>query len=168
MKGFNMSILKFVYKNKRHDLYEMYNYLINPAKTSYDSFIGFNVNPVNPIPEMQLVQNYYHYPYRDNSYKTYQQVIFSFDNYIDGQFLPIRDICVEIGLALLGDEQRQIFASIHFFGTSSIHCHYMINYVDINGNLYRQKYSIYYYKTKINTILSKYRLPLIKIYSFEK
>ena len=158
-----MSILKFEPRNKRHHLHEMYAYLINPNKTTNNSFIGFYVNPYNPIPEMQLVQNYYHYPYWDSSYKTYQQFIFSFDEFIDKDTPFIRNICTEIGFVLLNNEQRQAFASIHFNGTKNVHCHYMMNYIDIKGKAYRQNYSIYHYQTQVNSILAKYNFPPIKI-----
>ena len=157
-----MSILKFVHNNKRHHLYEMYAYLADPNKTTTDSFIGFNVNPANPIPEMDLIQNYYHYPSWDYSHKTYQQIILSFDDFITKDNPFIRTVCTQVGFILRDNDPRQIFASIHFIGTNNIHCHYMLNYVDIMGNLYRQSYSIHHYRLLINDVLFKYNFPLIK------
>lgn len=158
-----MSILIFEPRNRRHHLHEMYAYLVDHNKTTQDSFIGFNVNPYNPVPEMQLVQNYHHYPFWDVAYKTYQQIIFSFDNFIKEDNPFLKPICTEIGLVLLGNDQRQLFAAIHFNGTKNIHCHYMLNYIDIHGKAYRQKYKIHHYQILINEILSKYNFPLINI-----
>ena len=65
---------------------------------------------------------------------------------------------------MLTTDKRQVFGAIHYLNTDKIHCHYMINYVGIDGTLYRQNYSVYHYRDLVNAILQEYGLnPISKV-----
>ena len=126
-------------------------------KTSPSLIFGIGVNPANAVSEMKLI----HYVYgKYNLTHEYKQVILAFDEGIQIAKDILLEICVKIGRALILDE-RQVLGAIHGFGTPRTHCHYVINYVGIDGTLLRQKYSVIFYKKRINEILSDYRLTPI-------
>ena len=154
-----MSILKFENRTPR-DIEGMYNYMIDEIKTNESLIFGLGVNPLNTVAEMKFVQ-YIHGKY--NLMHEYKQVIFSFDVGLELSPEIIIEVCIRIGRALLLDKRR-IFGAIHGIGTGYIHCHYMINYIGMDGSLLRQKYSVIYYKRKVNEILSDYGLTPIIFY----
>lgn len=151
-----MSILKFETRTPR-SLSEMYSYMTNPAKTDDYCIFGIGLNPAYAVEEMQFIQSLYH---KESLLHPYIQVIFSFDSNIGLGIEKIRQICYDIGTIILLDE-RQLLGAIHYKNERNIHCHYMINYVSVTGNLYRQTYSVKFYKEKINTVLKYYHLNMI-------
>lgn len=155
----NMSILKFESRTPR-SIQGMYSYLTDKTKTSQEGIFTIGCTSSYAPEEMFLVQDVY---YRRNISHPYLQVIFAFDDGINLDFELIRKICIKIGYALILDK-RQVFGAIHYLGKDSrkIHCHYMINYVGIDGSLYKQQYPLQYYKKKVNEILLAYGLtPII-------
>lgn len=158
-----MSILKLEDRTPR-SLYEMQNYLIDSDKTDCDGIFGIGVHPQYAAEEMELVQQLF---YKTNLTHPYVQRIFAFDVGIDLPILLLRNICMEVGYALLVDH-RQVLGAIHYKETNKVHCHYMINYIDIEGNLYRQTYSIYTYKILVNQVLARYGLNPIHFYCEEQ
>lgn len=152
-----VSILKFEDRTRR-DLKGMIDYMCDSAKTDLNGIFGLGVNPENAFGEMKLVQNVYH---RDCLLHEYVQVIFCFEQGITEDISFLREVCVKIGQVLITDV-RQVLGAIHYLGTDKIHCHYLINYVGIDGTLYRQRYSVLYYKMLVNKILSDYGLQPIK------
>lgn len=156
-----MSILKFENRTPR-TLSDIFKYLTDPEKTDERGIFGIGCEPQTAVEEMTLTSLVYP---RQKLTHAYLQVIFSFDNNIDLSFEKIREICVEIGKVLIHDD-RQIFGAIHYLGNDShnIHCHYLINFVGIDGTLYQQKYSVWTYKKLVNEILTRYGLNEIKIY----
>ena len=76
---------------------------------------------------------------------------------------------MKIGLALILD-RRQVFAAIHYLGKAAqkIHCHYMINYVSVDGELYSQTYSLRQYKKAVNAIIVPYGLNPIKMFDVDE
>ena len=151
-----MSILRFESRTPRN-LQDMYNYVVDKSKTNGIWIFGVGVNPANAVAEMKFVQYVYG---RHNLIHEYKQIIFSFDEGIKINEDVLLEVCVRIGHALILDE-RQVLGAIHGVGTSRVHCHYLINYVGINGSLLRQKFSVVFYKRRINEILSEYGLTLI-------
>lgn len=84
----------------------------------------------------------------------YVQVIVSLETmpiFCIPQWLPI---FYEIGCSLITD-RRQVLGSIHFKGNGHVHCHYLINYVSMEGTLYRQLHQPMYYRKKIEEIICK-------------
>lgn len=156
-----MSILKIEYRTPR-SLYSMIDYLKDKEKTSYEGIFAIGCNPLRAEQEMQFVQDIY---FRDNITHPYVQVIFAFDVNINLPLTLIREVCFQIGLVLILDK-RQVFGAIHYLGKDSnkVHCHYLINHVGIDGSLYKQHYSLQYYKNKVNEILLFYNLNPIKMY----
>lgn len=151
-----MSILRFESRTPRNFQY-MYNYVVDVSKTNGIWIFGIGVNPSNAVAEMKFV----HYVYgRHNLTHEYKQIIFSFDEGIKIDEDVLLEVCVRIGHALILDE-RQVLGAIHGVGTSRVHCHYLINYVGIDGSLLRQKFSVVFYKRRINEILSEYGLTPI-------
>lgn len=150
-----MSILKFENRTPR-SLQAMYDYMTDIKKTDREYIFGIGINPPYAVAEMQFVQNVYY----ANILHPYLQVIFSFGSNVNYDMMVIKEICYHIGEVLLTDE-RQLLGAIHYKSERNIHCHYMINSIGIDGSLYRQKYSVRYYKEKVNVILSRYNLPLI-------
>ena len=135
-----MSILKFENRTPR-SLSEMQAYMLDMDKTSPDAVFGIGVHENYAAEQMEFVQRMWH---REDLAHEYIQVIFAFDV---GILLPlpmIVHICRDIGYALIHD-QRQVLGAIHYKDTDKIHCHYMINYVGMDGSLYRQDSSIYSY-----------------------
>lgn len=150
-----MSILKFENRTP-HSLQDMYDYMTDIKKTDREYIFGIGINPPYAVAEMQFVQNVYH----ANILHPYLQVIFSFDSNVNYDMMIIKEICYYIGEVLLIDE-RQLLGAIHYKNERNIHCHYMINSIGIDGSLYRQKYSVRYYKEKVNDILLRYNLEPI-------
>lgn len=151
-----MSILRFESRTPR-SLRGMYEYMIDDKKTSPALIFGIGINPENVVAEMKLI----HYLYgRYNLTHEYKQVIFSFDEGIQMSNNILLEVCIRIGQVLILDE-RQVFGAIHGVGTARMHCHYLINYVGIDGSLLRQVYSVIFYKELINEILSDYGLTPI-------
>lgn len=151
-----MSILRFESRTPRN-LQDMYNYVVDKSKTNGIWIFGVGVNPANAVAEMKFVQYVYG---RHNLIYEYKQIIFSFDEGIKINEDVLLEVCVRIGYALILDE-RQVLGAIHGVGTSRVHCHYLINYVGIDGSLLRQKFSVVFYKRRINEILSEYGLTPI-------
>lgn len=151
-----MSILRFESRTPRN-LQDMYNYVVDKSKTNGIWIFGVGVNPANAVAEMKFVQYVYG---RHNLIHEYKQIIFSFDEVIKINEDVLLEVCVRIGYALILDE-RQVLGAIHGVGTSRVHCHYLINYVGIDGSLLRQKFSVVFYKRRINEILSEYGLTPI-------
>ena len=78
------------------------------------------------------------------------------------------EICVRIGNILMMGDKRQVLGAIHGVGSEKVHCHYLINYVGIDGQLLKQDYSVIYYKDKVNEILQEYGLTPIYYYGSEQ
>lgn len=153
-----MSILKFITETPR-TLQQMHDYMIAPDKTIPEASFGIGVNPRFAVKEMEWVQQAYNY---NNLFHPYKQIVFSFDSNVEMPLCMFILISKEIGYVLSPDI-RQIFGVVHFKNTANIHCHYMMNYVGIEGNLYRQEFSVYRYIMAVNSVLFKYRLQPIKI-----
>ena len=151
-----MSILRFESRTPRN-LQGMYEYMIDDKKTSPALIFGIGVNPANVVAEMKLIR---YLSGRYNLTHEYKQVVFSFDEGIQISDNILLEVCIRIGQALILDE-RQVFGAIHGAGTARIHCHYLINYIGIDGSLLRQKFSVVFYKRRINEILSGYGLTPI-------
>ncbi|MGL5257527.1 MAG: relaxase/mobilization nuclease domain-containing protein [Proteocatella sp.] len=157
-----MAILKFENRTPR-PLLAMYEYMVDFNKTGKYGVFGIGVDPLYAVQQMEFIQRIF---YKENLLHSYIQIIFSFDSGIDLGILTIRKICKEIAYILVSDE-RQIFGAIHFNGTPNIHCHYMINYVSVRGEMYRQGHSVNYYKQLINSILVNYGLEPIIYYGMD-
>ena len=158
-----MSILKFEDRTPRR-LEAMCQYLCDPNKTDIAGVFGIGVNPCNASSEMRLVQNIYH---QENLIHEYIQVIFCFDMEVSVPLELLREVCVKIGQMLITDK-RQVLGAIHYLDKGNIHCHYLINYVGLDGSLYRQKYSVLYYKKQVNKILVEYGFQEIPYYEYSK
>lgn len=156
-----MSILKFENRTPR-SLSKMYEYMIDPQKTDVSAIFGIGVNPSNAVNEMKFIQNLYR---KENLTHEYLQIIFVFDVGVKAEMSLIREVCERIGAVLVTDK-RQVFGAIHYLGKEANHisCHYMVNYVGIDGVLYKQKYSVVHYKKLVNQILSEYGFNLIHYY----
>lgn len=154
-----MSILKFENRTPK-SLEEMYNYMIDPQKTQGTKFLGIGVNPSAPVEEMRFVQEIYG---REDLLHPYVQIIFSCDKNVEKSKEELYEICMQIGQLLISDN-RQVFGAIHYYGTNNIHFHYMINYVGMNGSLYRQNHHVHHYMYLVNEVLKKHNLQLINIY----
>lgn len=152
-----MSILKFENRTPK-TLREMYDYMTDVTKTNEEGIFGIGCNPNFVVSEMEFVQKSF---LREKILHPYLQVIFAFDVGIRTPLNSLREICIKIG-ELLSQNQYQVFGAIHYLDTDKIHCHFMINYISINGELYRQKESLFSYKKKVNEILQAYGLNRIK------
>lgn len=146
-----MSLLKFENRTPR-SLEDMCAYMCDPNKTDSRGVFGIGVNPLNAANEMRLVQNYYHHR---NIKHEYVQVIFCFDSGTRADIGLIREVCERIGHVLITDK-RQVLGAIHYLDTDKPHCHYLINYVGIDGSLYQQKFHVNHYKGLVNEILAEY------------
>ena len=151
-----MSVLKIENRTPR-TLEEMQDYMSDDKKVMPNGTFGIGVNPSAPAYEMKLVQDIYH---KEALTHEYVQMIFAFDVDIELEPQKIREICQRIAAVLVLDE-RQVYAAIHQ-DTKKIHCHFMINYVGVNGDLYRQGHYVNYYKQCVNNILLEYELNPIK------
>ena len=157
-----LSILKFEPRTPR-SLEDMLLYLMDENKTSEDGIFGLGCNPAFAALEFNFVQKIF---FREQIAHPYLQVIFAFDQ---GLVLPInrlRKIAIEIGQVLVSD-QRQVFGAIHYLNTAKIHCHYLINFVNVFGELYQQKLSLWHYKRNVNEILDSHGLSLIHFFGDE-
>ena len=159
-----MSILKFEPRTPR-TLRGMYNYLLDPTKTSEEGIFTIGCNPKFAVEEFEFVQKVY---LREQITHPYLQVIFSFDKNTTLPLYVIKEISMKIGLTLILD-RRQVFAAIHYLGKAAhkIHCHYMINYVSVDGALYSQTCSLRKYKKAVNEIIVPYGLKPIKMFDVE-
>lgn len=153
-----MSILVFEPRTPRR-LEEMYSYLSDSAKTSWDGMFGIGVTVGEAVTQMRFIQNLYKF---ENLLHEYFQVIFCFDVGVMVNLGFLRGVCERIGRVLITDE-RQVFGAIHYLDKpDKIHCHYIINFVGIDGALYRQKFSLQHYRQRVNAILMEYSLSLIR------
>lgn len=154
-----MSILKIEPRTPK-SLEEMYLYLTDLYKTDAHGIFGIGVNPRQAVQEMEFVQRCY---YKERLLHPYVQMILAFDVGLQCPLPVLREMCFEIGQRLVLD-RRQVFGAIHYKNTDKSHCHYMINYVSIDGQLYRQTYSTLFYKERANHILCRYGLRPIEYY----
>lgn len=155
-----MSILKFENRTPR-DLKSMVAYLMDSSKTTAKGIFGIGVDPSDVVNQMRLIHNIYRY--KELSHE-YLQIIFCFDVGVALNIWQLREICEKIAWILITDK-RQVFGAIHYLNTDKIHCHYLINYVGIDGSLYSQKYSVSYYKNLVNCILTEYNLNKIEFFA---
>ncbi len=157
-----MSILNFEDRTPR-TLQGMYDYLVDISKTDDLGIFGLGVNPKYAVMEMDFVQKVY---FHEQLSHPYVQRIFSFDVGTALDILVLRKICIEIGNCLVTDE-RQVLGAIHYKNTDKKHCHYMINYVGMRGNLYRQGHSVIFFKERANMVLERYGLSPVVYYGLE-
>ena len=157
-----MSILKFENRTPR-TLQDMYDYMLDSKKTDALGVFGLGINPQYAVMEMEFVQGLH---FHEQLAHPYVQVIFAFDVGIALDILALRQICMEIGYCLMTDE-RQMLGAVHYKGTDRKHCHYLINYVGMNGNLYRQGSSVIFYKERVNSVLERHGLCPVKYYGWE-
>lgn len=157
-----MSILKFENRTPR-TLREMYAYLTDPMKTDAMHTFGIGVNAAFAVDEMEFIQLLY---CREHLTHPYVQAIFAFDEGIFPVYPDLMAICMEIGQCLVCDS-RQMFGAIHYKGGRNLHCHYMINYVGVNGFLYHQWHTVQYYQRLVNGILGRYGLERIRCYRYD-
>ena len=154
-----MSILKFENRTP-NNLQQMYDYLFDLKKTDIHGIFGIGLNPLTAVADMKFIQYLYR---RQPLAHEYVQVILSFDEGIMLNISRARVICERIGEVLITDK-RQVFGAIHYLNTDKMHCHYLINYVGTDGSLYRQNYSVHYYRDLVNEILQEYDLnPIQKL-----
>ena len=146
-----MSLLKFEDRTPR-SLEDMCAYMCDSRKTDSNGIFGIGVNPYNAANEMRLVQNIYH---RENLTHEYVQIIFCFDMGVSAPIELLREVSVKIGQILIRDE-RQVFGAIHYLNTDKVHCHYLINYVGVDGSLYQQVFHVNHYKKLVNELLAEY------------
>lgn len=154
-----MSILNFENRTPR-TMRAMYEYMVDYRKTDSEGVFGLGVNAYRAVEEMEFVQRVY---FRDYIKHPYIQMIFAFDMGVLLDMASMRRICMEIGECLLLDE-RQVLGAIHYKNTDKVHCHYMINYVGMKGQVYRQEMSVIFFKDRVNGILAKNGLKLIDYY----
>ena len=153
-----MSILKFENRTPR-TLEDMCVYMRDPLKTDISGVFGIGlINPYNAETEMRFIQNFYR---RNNLTHDYLQIIFCFDEGIESDIGTLREVCERIGQVLITDK-RQVLGAIHYLSTDKIHCHYLINYVGVDGSVYHQGFSVLHYKKLVNTILIAYGFQPIK------
>lgn len=153
-----MSILKFV-NGCHRSLIQMQDYLLDEKKTIPEMTFGIGINRDYPAEQMSLVQKYY---YAANLINPYKQIIFSFDRGIHLSSFEYFQISYEIGKCLLTDK-RQLFGAIHLNDPEKVHCHYMINWISIDGKYWRQEKSLYLIKKKVDKILLDHGLRPILI-----
>jgi hypothetical protein len=152
-----MSILRFENRTPR-TLQGIYDYVLDPSKTSSDLSFTIGVGLLTAVKEMELVRRCHNKKYTS----PYVHFIFCFDKNLNGKsHLYLCAVAKEIALALIHD-QRQCFGAVHINKPNQLHIHIIINTTSINGELWRQQGSVLYYKKKVNTILIKYGLTPIK------
>ena len=155
-----MSILKFENRTPR-TLEDMCVYMRDSLKTDSSGVFGIGlIDPYNAKKEMKFIHNCYH---KDKLTHDYLQIIFCFDEGIKSDIGTLREVCERIGQVLITDK-RQVLGAIHYLGkdSSKIHCHYLINYLGIDGTLYCQRFSVLHYKKLVNEILVAYGFQSIK------
>ena len=152
-----MSLLKFEDRTPR-SLEDMCAYMCDSRKTDSNGIFCIGANPCDAANEMRFIQNYYRW---ENLTHEYKQITFCFDEGIKLDITLMREVCIRIGQVLITDK-RQVLGAIHYLSTDKIHCHYLINYVGINGSLYQQKFSVLHYKKLVNEILIAYGFQPIK------
>ena len=111
-------------------------YLADKSKTTADGIFGIGCNPLHAALEMNFIQKLFFY---ENLVHPYLQIIFAFDIGINLPVHLLRQIAMEIGRALIVD-RRQVFGAIHYLNTDKRHCHYLVNYVSVEGKLYQQMF----------------------------
>lgn len=141
----------------------MIAYLVDETKTSKDGIFGIGCNPSFAALEFSFVQKIF---FREQLTHPYMQVIFAFDQGIVLPIKRLRQISIAIGQVLVSD-QRQIFGAIHYINTDKPHCHYLINFVNVFGELFQQKFSLWHYKCQVNEILDSYGLSRIHFFGDE-
>ena len=146
-----MSLLKFEDRTPR-SLEDMCAYMCDSSKTDSNGIFGIGVSPYNAANEMRFIQNYYRW---ENLTHEYKQIIFCFDEGIKVDIALMREVCIRIGQVLITDK-RQVLGAIHYLDTDKPHCHYLINYVGVDGSLYQQRFSVLHYKKLVNEILVDY------------
>ena len=146
-----MSLLKFEDRTPR-TLEAMCAYMCDPTKTDDRGIFGIGVNPYNAASEIRLIHKMFHC---DKLRHEYVQVIFCFDAGVSADIDLMREVSVRIGQVLIRDK-RQVLGAIHYLDTDKPHCHYLINYVGIDGSLYRQGFHVNHYKRLVNEILAEY------------
>ena len=146
-----MSLLKFEDRTPR-SLKDMCAYMCDANKTDSSGIFGIGVNPYNAANEMRFIQNCYR---REKLTHEYTQRIFCFDEGTDADIFTMREVCEKIGQVLITDK-RQVLGAIHYLDTDKPHCHYLINYVGVDGSLYQQRFSVLHYKKLVNEILAEY------------
>ncbi len=156
-----MSILNFENRTPR-SMREMYDYMMDSRKTDDNGIFGLGVNVHRAVEEMEFVQKLY---YRGYLMHPYIQVIFAFDVGVSLDVIGMRQVCKEIGECFLLDK-RQVLGAIHYKNTEKKHCHYMINYIGMRGEIYRQEKTVIFYKNRVNKILGKYNLNPVYYYDY--
>lgn len=148
-----MSLLKFENRTPR-SLEDMCAYMCNSSKTDNNGIFGIGINPYDAANEMRFIQKYYR---REKLSHEYTQRIFCFDKRIKADIALLREVCIRIGRVLITD-MRQVLGAIHFLGKDAVqpHCHYLINYVGVDGSLYQQVFHVNHYKQLVNEILAEY------------
>ena len=146
-----MSLLKFEDRTPR-SLKDMCAYMCDANKTDSSGIFGIGVNPYNAANEMRFIQNCYR---REKLTHEYTQRIFCFDEGTDADIFILREVCERIGQVLITDK-RQVLGAIHYLDTDKPHCHYLINYVGVDGSSYQQRFSVLHYKKLVNEILAEY------------
>ena len=147
-----MIIVKFEPRTPK-SLEAMVNYMFDHRKTDDECIFGIGINPRFCKYELWFPWKYFNIT-PDEITHPYVQVIVSLDEmpvFIKSQWTPIFH---EIGCALITD-RRQVIGSIHFKGKGHVHCHYLINYVSVEGKLYRQVYLPSHYRQIIEKIVPK-------------
>lgn len=157
-----MSILKFVYETPR-TLSEMYDYILNPSKTTPELCFSIGVDIKTAVNEMMFAPNLYCTDYE----APYAQIIFSFDENIPTQNLPFyRNISLEIAKNL-NHGVHQTFGALHIDKLHQLHAHIIINTTSIYGKQWRQQKNVVYYKKKMNPLLISCGLSPIKVYEHD-
>ena len=146
-----MSLLKFEDRTPR-SLEDMCAYMCDANKTDSIGIFGIGVNPYTAANEMRFIQNCYR---REKLTHEYTQRIFCFDEGTDADIVTLREVCEKIGHVLITD-MRQVLGAIHYLNTDKPHCHYLINYVGVDGSLYQQSFHVNHYKRLVNEILAEY------------
>ena len=159
-----MSILRFEDRTPR-TIEGMIDYMDDERKKmdevmkGEENVFGIGVNPHTAKEEMQFIRDLHH---REDITHPYVQVILGFDKGIELDPIAVKEACVKIGERLIYDE-RQVLGAIHFQEEDNLDCHFMINYVGIDGSLYQQGHHVNYYKRLANEVLEEHGLPLIRM-----
>ena len=146
-----MSLLKFEDRTPR-SLEDMCAYMCDSRKTDSNGIFCIGANPCDAANEMRFIQNYYRWKNLTHEYK---QITFCFDEGIKSDIALMREVCIRIGQVLITD-RRHVLGAIHYLDTDKPHCHYLINYVGVDGSLYQQKFHVNHYKHLVNEILAEY------------
>ena len=153
-----MSYFRVIHENPR-TLFGVVKYVKNENKTDSATMDGFGVLPESAFEEMDIVKKIYN----QADGRQYKHFVFSFDSNITLPIETLKEICYQIGCYYAND--YQILSAIHF-DTNNIHCHYILNTVNMfDGTKFSMsKGDIYDYKKYINQILESYNLSKIELY----